>query len=189
MSKAARLNRLATYDDILQLPPNVIGEIVDGALYVSPRPSAKHAIATTKLITKLDGSFGSKDGGGPGGWWILVEPELHIASDVLVPDLAGWRRERMPTIPDVLYFELVPDWICEVLSPSNAQLDRAKKVPKYSACKVKHLWLVDPVARTLEVFRLESEKWALLQTFSENEKFKAEPFQAMEFDLSALWGE
>jgi Uma2 family endonuclease len=186
---SAKLNRPATYDDILKLPENMIGEIVDGELYTSPRPSAKHAIATTKLITKIDGSFGSKEGGGPGGWWIVVEPELHLQSQVLVPDLAGWRKERLPTIPDAPHFDLVPDWICEVLSPSNIQLDRIKKVPKYSALGVNHLWLVDPMARTLEVFRRETIHWLLLGSYAEDQKFNADPFALVEFDLSALWGE
>jgi len=189
MRSAAKLNRPATYDDILKLPDNVVGEIVDGELFVSPRPSAKHAIATSRLLSEIDGPFHSGKGGGPGGWWIIMEPELHVNAQVLVPDLAGWKKERMPKVPDVPYFDLVPDWVCEVLSPSNLQLDRVKKVPKYAECSVKHLWLVDPIARTLEVLRLEKQKWLLIQTFAGADKFRAEPFEVIEFDLSSLWGE
>jgi len=189
MKQPAKLNRPATYEDIQRLPDNVVGEIVDGELYVSPRPSAKHAMATTRLISEIEGPFSSGKGGGPGGWWILVEPELHFQKNVFVPDLAGWKKERLPKIPDADYFELVPDWVCEVLSPSNARLDRTKKVPKYAEMEVKHLWLIDPLATTLEVFRLENSRWALLQAFSEKDKFRAEPFEAMEFDLSSLWGD
>lgn len=189
VSRFAKLDRPATYDDIRKLPDNVVGEIIEGELLVSPRPSAKHAVATTRLISEIEGPFSSGKGGGPGGWWILVESELHLHNNVFVPDLAGWKKERMPRIPDVEFFDLVPDWICEVLSPSNARLDRTKKVPKYAEVGVKYLWLIDPIAMTLEVFRLEAGRWVLLQTFSEKDKFRAEPFEAMEFDLSSLWGD
>ena len=188
MTKAANLNRPPTYEDIQKLPPNVIGEIVDGELFVSPRPSAKHAVATTRLVSEIEGPFSSGKGGGPGGWWILMEPEIHLQGNVLVPDLAGWKKERMPNIPDVQFFDLVPDWVCEVLSPSNARLDRTKKVPKYAELNVKNLWLIDPLATTLEVFRLENKRWVLLHTFSEKDRFRAEPFEAMEFELGMLWG-
>jgi len=189
MRSPGKLSRRATYDDILNLPDNMVGEIVDGELFASPRPSAKHAAAASRLLSEIDGPFHSGKGGGPGGWWFIMEPELHLNEQVLVPDLAGWKKTRMPKIPDAAYFELVPDWVCEVLSPSNLQLDRIKKVPKYAECSVKHLWLVDPIARTLEVLRLEKRNWLLIQTFSENDNFRAEPFEAMEFALSSLWGD
>lgn len=189
MRSLAKLDRPATYEDILRLPGNVIGEIVNGELYVSPRPSAKHAIATSRLLSEIDGPFHSGKGGGPGGWWIIVEPELHLSSHVLVPDLAGWRKTNMPTIPDAKFFDVVPDWVCEVLSPSNLQLDRVKKVPRYAECRVGHLWLLDPMVRTLEAFKLQKQNWLLLQTFAGNEKFRAEPFEAVEFDLSSFWGD
>ena len=189
MSEVAKLNRPATYDDILKLPDNVIGEIVDGELYASPRPSSKHAMATTNLISEIVGPFGFGKGGGPGGWWILLEPELHLSGNVLVPDVAGWKKERMPKAPDVEYFDLVPDWVCEVLSPSNARLDRTKKVPKYAEVSVQYLWLIDPTPKTLEVFHLENKRWVLLHSFVEKDKFRAEPFHAMQFDLGALWGD
>ena len=180
--------KMATYEDLRKIPESQIGELIDGELYTSPRPSAKHAVATTRLISTIEGPFSSGKGGGPGGWWILVEPELHLDRNVYVPDLAGWKKGRMPEIPDVDHFEMVPDWICEVLSPSNARLDRTKKVPKYAEVGVNYLWLIDPIATTLEVFRLEKKRWVLFQTFSQDDKIRAEPFEAMEFNLSTLWG-
>jgi Uma2 family endonuclease len=122
-----------------------------------------------------------------GGWVILDEPELHLAQDILVPDLAGWRRERMPEIPDLAAFELAPDWICEVLSPSTAATDRADKLPIYARHGVMHAWLVDPLDKTLEILRLTQQQWLLLGTYRDEAKVRAEPFEALELELSALW--
>lgn len=191
MSNPVKQHKKATYDDILKLPENMVGEIIGGELFVSPRPANKHALAATRLTGKLGPTFGG-GGEGPGGWWIISEPEIHVGKkteeEVYVPDLAGWRRERMPEYPDAPFFELVPDWVCEILSPSNMRLDRTKKVPQYASLGVKHLWLINPRDKTLEVLRLESGKWILLSTHVEADKVIAEPFQAMEFDLGALWG-
>jgi Uma2 family endonuclease len=193
MSSPAKLNRPATYDDLLKLPDTIVGEIVDGELYASPRPSPKHSLAEGGLTEELRGPFQSGKGGGPGGWWILAEPEIHLGvkskEDIFVPDLAGWRKLRLPKIPDEPYLTLPPDWICEILSPSNAHLDRVKKVPKYAEYGIPHLWLVDPVGKTLEVFRLENKKWVLLQSFGGTDKVRAEPFEAMELDLATVWGD
>ncbi|MDR2154115.1 MAG: Uma2 family endonuclease, partial [Burkholderiaceae bacterium] len=120
---ALPLLKPATYEDLCALPPNRVGEIVRGVLYSHPRPASRHARSSSVLGGKLYPRFDEGDGG-PGGWWILDEPELHLGDDVLVPDLGGWRRERMPVFPDVAWFDLAPDWICEVLSPSTARLDR-----------------------------------------------------------------
>ncbi len=139
------------YEKWLELPENVIGEIIMGDLHVSPRPASKHTRAASKLGGALDGPFDSGTGG-PGGWWILDEPEIHLENNIIVPDIAGWRRERMPTFPDVPFFTLSPDWICEVLSPSTAAFDRVKKMPLYAQVGVKHFWLVDPILKTLEVY-------------------------------------
>jgi Uma2 family endonuclease len=190
MSDFAKQNRRATYDDILKLPKNMVGEIIGGELFVSPRPASKHALAASRLTGKLEPSFGG-GGSGPGGWWIISEPEIHIGNkpneEVYVPDLAGWRRERMPEFPDVPFFEMIPDWVCEILSPSNMRLDRTKKVPQYAVLGVKHLWLINPRDKMLEVFRLEGDKWSLLSTYIEADKVRVEPFEAMEFDLGSLW--
>lgn len=189
MSDAVQKKKKATYEDILKLPENMVGEIIDGELYVSPRPRPQHALAATNLTKEL-GPFFSR-GGTPGGWWILSEPEIHLGKepdeDTFVPDLAGWRKERMPKLPTEAFFTMVPDWVCEILSPSNARLDRVKKVPKYAEYGVKHLWLINLRDKMLEAFRLENQAWVLIQTFVEADKVRIQPFEAMEFDLSSLW--
>lgn len=124
---------------------------------------------------------------GPGGWWVLIEPELHLGNDVLVPDVAAWRKERMPVLPDVPAFSVAPDWVCEVISPSTGSIDRAKKLPIYANEGVTHLWLVDPLARTLEIYRLEGERWLLLEVRSGKEIVRAEPFGAVEIALTRWW--
>ncbi len=139
----------ATYDDLLALPPHVVGQIVGGRLVTQPRPAPRHAVAYAGLGGELVGPF-DKGRGGPGGWWILDEPEIHVGADVVVPDLAGWRRERMPTLPDTAWFGLPPDWLADILSPATARFDRADKLPLYARWGVAHVWLVDPDLRTLE---------------------------------------
>jgi Uma2 family endonuclease len=176
----------ATYADIEALPEHLVGEIIDGELIVSPRPASAHALAESRLLVEIGGPF-DRGRGGPGGWVILGEPELHFGPQVMVPDLAGWRRERMPTVPDVPFFELPPDWLCEVLSPSTARIDRAKKMRHYAKAKVRHIWLADPLAMTLEVYRLEAGGWLLIDTHAGDAKVRAEPFDAVELDLAALW--
>ncbi len=146
----------------------------------------KHALAYSSLGDELVGPY-HKGRGGPGGWWILDEPELHLDADILVPDLAGWRRERMPALPQSAWFELVPDWVCKILSPSTAREDRAVKMPIYAREGVLHLWLVDPDIRTLEAYALERGRWLLLRAYKEDDLISASPFDATEFDLSALW--
>lgn len=176
----------ATYQDIVDLPEHQVGELIDGELYVSSRPPVRQVKASSILLMDL-GSPYQLGRGGPGGWWMLNEPELHFGQDVLVPDIAAWRRERMPCIPDVPYLELAPDWVCEVLSPSTAKLDVALKLPKYARAGVKHTWLVDPVHHLLEVFRQENEQWVLVSTFGGDDKVRAEPFEAVELELADLW--
>ena len=176
----------ATYDDIVALPEHVVGELIDGELYVSPRPAPRHAVASSVLGGELGPPFhGGR--GGPGGWWILDEPELHFGSDVLVPDLAGWRRPRMPTMPDTAYFTVAPDWICEVLSPTTSRLDRVQKLGIYAREGVAHAWLVDPLQRTLEVLRLDGQHWAIVSAHASNDVVRAEQFEAIELSLRLLW--
>ena len=176
----------ATYEDLLAVPDHQVAEILGGELYVSPRPAHPHARAAPKLVADLAGPF-DRGRGGPGGWWFLIEPELHFGDDVVGPDLAGWRRERMPTAPSAPFFTLAPAWACEVVSPSTQQIDRRRKLPIYAHAGVGHLWLVDPLARTLEVYRRSAEGWLLVATHAAGEKVKAEPFDAVELDLAALW--
>jgi len=185
MGDAAK--RKSTYADLLQVPPTQIAQILNGVLYAHPRPAAPHARASSRLGTKLGDPFDFGNGG-PGGWVILDEPELHLGGDVIVPDLAGWRRERMPKLPmEAAAFELAPDWVCEVLSPSTAAIDRTEKMPIYAREKVTHLWLVDPLARTLEVFQLENARWTVMGIWRDDAKVRATPFDAIELQLDALW--
>jgi len=182
MSKA----KDATYADLCAVPDNFVAEILGGELYASPRPASPHAHAAGALFLKIGGPFQHGENG-PGGWWFLPEPELHFGADVVVPDIAGWRRERMPRIPNVAYFTLAPDWLCEVLSPSTEAIDRRKKLPIYAREGVGHMWLVDPLQQTLEVLRLESQHWSLVAEHEADAKVRAEPFAAIEIPLRALW--
>jgi len=179
-------DRAATYDDLVKLPENLVAEIVGGELHASPRPAPRHAVAYARTTGLLASAFDSGRGG-PGGWWILAEPELHLGPDVLVPDLAGWRRERMPRVPETAYFPLAPDWICEILSPSTASLDRAKKLVVYAREGIAHAWLMDPVARTLEVLRLDAGHWMIVVTLAGDATARVEPFEAIEFELGQFW--
>jgi Uma2 family endonuclease len=183
---ARRTQTPATYADIEALPPNLVGEIVHGVLYANPRRATPHARAASRLGGDLGGPF-DRGKGGPGGWILLDEPELHFGDDVLVPDLGGWRRERMPELPHAAFITLPPDWVCEVLSPSTTKLDRAAKLPVYARERVSHVWLVDPLAKTLEIFRLDGETYRLVATHAEDAKVRAEPFDAIELELGALW--
>ncbi|MEO1302770.1 MAG: Uma2 family endonuclease [Myxococcota bacterium] len=178
-----------TYADIEALPEHVVGEIVAGELLVSPRPSGPHAQVTSVLGMTIGSPF-HLGRGGPGGWIILDEPELHLGGDVLVPDLAGWRKERLPRVPQDPRFTVSPDWVCEVLSRSTARFDRTRKASAYAREHVHHLWFVDPIEKTLEVLRAQDGSWLIAQTFGDAEHDKhirAEPFDAVEIDLSALW--
>jgi Uma2 family endonuclease len=183
---AARVTKPATYADLLALPRNQTGELIRGVLYAHPRPAARHAVAASALGEELGPPF-KRGRGGPGGWVILDEPELHLADNVIVPDLAGWRRERMPEVPDVAAFELAPDWVCEALSSSTAAIDRGEKIPLYAEERVGHVWLLDPIALTLEVLRLDGATYRLVATHHDDAKVRAEPFEAFELDLAILW--
>ena len=181
--------RRAGYQDVLDAPVHMVAEVVDGNLYTHPRPGPRHASASSVMGSELVGPF-QRGRGGPGGWWILDEPELHLGSDpdIVVPDLAGWRRERMPELPTEPYFTLAPDWACEILSPSTAQLDRTRKLPLYGRKQVPNVWLVDPDAKTLEVFRLDGDTYRLVATHGGDVVVRAVPFDAIELELAALWG-
>jgi len=181
-----RAERFATYQDILDLPEHLVGEIIHGALVTHPRPAPKHLLASSALGDELFGPF-HRGRGGPGGWWILDEPELHLGSHILVPDLAGWRRERLASLPDTAYFELAPNWLCEVLSPATARTDRADKLPLYAAHAVDWCWLVDPDLRTLEVLQRREAHWLLVDTYKDDAQVQAPPFADITIDMAGLW--
>ena len=178
--------RKASYRDVLDAPAHMVAEIVEGALHLQPRPANWHAVAGSSLSIEIGGPF-QRGRGGPGGWWILYEPELHFGEDILVPDFAGWRRERMPEPPDEAYFTLAPDWVCEILSPSTRTFDLEEKRPIYAREGVGHLWFVDPRARTLEAFALEGGVWAPAGAVRDDEPVSFPPFEAVTFPLNALW--
>ena len=178
----------ARYEDIEALPEHLMGEIIHGELVVSPRPRLPHVRAASRLGAILEGPF---DEGidGPGGWTILDEPELRLEgiNTPIIPDLAGWRAERMAEVPDEPSSSLAPDWVCEVLSPRTGAVDRTDKMEVYAAAGVAYAWLVDPLLQTLESYRLEAGHWVLLKAWRAEAKVRAEPFQAIEFDLQRLW--
>lgn len=190
MARDARWH--ASYEEIERLPETMIGELLDGELVVAPRPALRHALAASALGVQLGPMANVPGGGAPGeAWWILGEPELHLGDDVLVPDLAGWRRERMPKLPDVAACELPPDWVCEILSPGSLRRDRVQKKRIYARAGVGNLWLIDPApaARTLEAFRLEGARWLEIAVHSGDERAAVPPFEAVLLDLGRLWME
>lgn len=184
MSESVR--KRSTYEDLHGIPENMTGEIIDGELIVTPRPSGEHSNAAFALSAEIGPPyrFGR---GGPGGWIILYEPEVKFEEDILVPDLAGWRKERFPGWPQNNWFSVVPDWICEIVSPGTARNDRIKKMRIYARHQVQYFWLIDPRDRTLEVFRLKFEEWVKLAGFADNDTVRAEPFEELEFQLGDLW--
>jgi Uma2 family endonuclease len=186
--RASTTRRPASYRDVLDAPPELIAELVHGALHLHPRPALRHARASLKLGARLDDPF-ENGVGGPGGWYFAIEPELHLGPDVLVPDLAGWRRERMGAFPDAPAAAVAPDWVCEILSPATRRFDLTEKRALYGAHRVGHLWLADPETRTLEVFAGREAGWLLLAALAGDDEVRAAPFEAIGFPLSALWPE
>ena len=176
------------YEQLEHLPEGITGEILNGQLHTQPRPAGPHALVESNLQIEVGGPFG-KGRGGPGGWWIIVEPELHFIRDaeVTVPDIAGWRRERMPRIPEGHRFEIVPDWICEVLSPSTESKDRVIKMPIYGRYGVAHVWLVDPKRRTLEAYALKAGEWEIIAKAEGDQIVSIPPFEAIRLELGSLW--
>jgi hypothetical protein len=181
------LKKDATYADLCAVPENFVAEILGGDLYASPQPVFRHVRAASALGALIAGPF-QFGVNGPGGWLILDEPELHFGADVLVPDLAGWRSERVADWSDAAYLTVAPDWVCEVLSPSTERIDRTKKLAIYAREGVHHVWLLDPLTRTLEILRLEGAHWSSTATHEGEQHIRAEPFDAIELELGALWG-
>jgi len=183
----AKGKKPATYEDIEALPVGWVGEILEDEL-VASRPTLGHVHAVSMLIGILGKPF-SLGAGGPGGWWMIAKLEVHLGREIVVPDLAGWRRERLPRLPspEEPFMTLAPDWVCEVLSPSSREVDRRRKLPLYHREGVTHAWLVDPLARTLEVFRREPSEWRLIATHAGAETVHTEPFDAVPLGLGVLW--
>jgi Uma2 family endonuclease len=180
------IRRPATYADLERLPANMVGELIDGVLYASPRPLPRHARAAARALADLDATFDLGDRG-PGGWHFLIEPELRLGSATVVPDIAGWRRDRMAEIPNVVPIEQAPDWVGEVISPSTGRLDRGPKMDVYADAGVPYLWIIDPGLRTLEPFRREPDGWKRLRTFADDEPVRAPPFDAVALSMSRWW--
>lgn len=167
----------------------MVAEVIDGTLYTHPRPAMPHAIAASSLGMDLGSAF-QRGRGGPGGWWIVNEPELHVGPepDIIVPDIAGWRLERMPDSPTSAFVTVPSDWACEILSDSTQRIDRVQKMRIYARERVPHVWHVDPRAQTIEVFRLDGETYRLVAVHSGDETPRLEPFDAIELELAAIWG-
>lgn len=179
----------ATYEDLCEIPENMTGEIINGELTVTPRPSRRHTIAASCLGSDLIPPYQFGRDGGPGGWIIIIEPEIRLGDDILVPDLAGWKKERFPIEEDSNWISAAPDWVCEILSPKSFRIDKIKKMPLYATHNVGHIWLIDPDAKTMDAFRLESGRWSLLASFSEDDTVRIEPFEKIEINLEDLWVE
>jgi Uma2 family endonuclease len=187
MPRPGLAKRSASYEDLLKVPDHLVAEILEGQLYATPRPSVPHTVAASTLRSELGGPF-QQGRGGPGGWWILDEPELHLGPDVVVPDLGGWRRARLPQPPDAPAITIAPDWVCEILSPSTEALDRVPKLRIYGRERVSHVWFVSPRAHALEVLRLANESWVVVATHDGDASVTVEPFDAVALDLFRLWG-
>lgn len=184
-----RLDRLATYADLFHLDDNLRAQILDGEIVTQPSPLPRHSKAQRSLGRFVGGPFDDDDGfGGPGGWWIFVEIDVQLTlHDVVRPDLAGWRRERLPRPGSVRPIEVAPDWICEVLSPSTVNLDRITKRRLYARHCVKHYWMLDPAARTLEALELSGERWLELGAWNDDAKVRVPPFEEVEIELARLF--
>jgi Uma2 family endonuclease len=180
--------RRATYQDVIDSPPHMVAEIIGGELRLSNRPANPASIAAATLHGTLMPSF-HWDDTGPGGWIIMYETELHLGDDVVVPDIAGWRRDRMPSLPDTAFNTVPPDWICEVLSKSTEKIDRLEKMPLYAAFGVQYAWLVHPRRRTLEAFQRRGTAWTGIAVYQGPDRARIAPFDAIEVNLARLWAD
>lgn len=185
----AKKSRRASYEDVLAAPPNVVAEVLFGVLHTQPRPSLRHANVTSHLGVLLGAPF-RFGRGGPGGWVLYDEPELHLGAepDIVVPDLGGWHRTRLAELDaDAAWTSIAPNWICEVLSPSTHAVDRTDKMEIYLREGIEHVWLVDPAACTLEVYRNGGDVWHRVAVHRGEAVVRAEPFDAIELPLALLW--
>ena len=178
--------RPATYADLEAVPPHLVAEIIDGELLTHPRPSPRHSAAAYALGAELGETF-QTGRRGPGGWVFFVEPELRFGPHIVVPDIAGWRRERLVTYPETNYFELPPDWVCEVLSASTDRRDRTVKSRIYAEAGIAHFWIIDPRLQILEAFELGEGRWMKIGAWNSDDDVRAPPFDAIAFSLADLW--
>jgi Uma2 family endonuclease len=176
----------ATYADVEAAPEHLVAEIIDGELMTHPRPSPRHGATASALGALLSGPF-QRGVGGPGGWVFFVEPEIKFAHDLLVPDIAGWRRERLTAYPEKNYFTIAPDWVCEVLSGSTEKRDRTLKMRIYGEAGVPHMWLIDPRLQILEAYELDEARWTKIGDWNSDDEVRAPPFDAISFSLADLW--
>jgi Uma2 family endonuclease len=183
---SAPAKKRATYEDLNGIPENMTGEIIDGELWVTPRPSREHVNASSSVGYKIGPPYQFGEGG-PGGWIILIESEIKLGENILVPDLAGWRKERFPVGEEHNWISVAPNWVCEVLSPGTLRKDRVTKMSFYLEHAIAYYWLIDPAARTLEVLRFEDGKWVIAGVYEEDDRMRAEPFQEIEINLGDLW--
>lgn len=178
--------KAATYADLQAVPSHRVAEIIEGVLETHPRPAPRHAVAASNVGVELSNPF-QFGRGGPGGWIIIDEPEIHLGQHIVVPDLAGWRREHLVVLPEKAFFETVPDWVCEILSPSTSRMDRGPKRRIYAEFGVSYLWLLDPDEQVLEAFRLTDGQWTLIGTVTGAGAVSLPPFDAISFPLSILF--
>ena len=183
---SAPAKKLATYADLEAVPPHLVAEIIYGSLETHPRPVIRHATAMSQLFLELANPF-DRGRGGPGGWHFLFEPELHLGRNVVVPDIAGWRRERLPDFPNSAYIEIAPDWVCEILSPATSKLDRGPKRAIYAEAGVPYLWLIDPQERVIEAFQITAGNWLLVGVATGSDNVRLPPFDAVSFSLDILF--
>jgi Uma2 family endonuclease len=183
---ARPLEKLATWEDIAGMPEGARVEILGGAIVTAPSPLPRHSFLQVGLSHYLGGPFALDEE--PGGWWILAEPDVELGPhDVVEPDLAGWRRERVPGFPDDRPIRIVPDWICEILSPSNARADLIRKADLYRRTGVPYYWIADPDERLLQALRLHEDGWLLLGTWGEGDRARIVPFEAVELEIGRLF--
>lgn len=189
MAEDSRDFRLELYEQYQHVPEHQRAEIIEGTLYVLPRPAPAHAHAASVLGGELS-ERSQRGRAGSGGWWIVDEPELQLVElEPISPDLAGWRVERMAELPGTPHFNVVPDWVCEVLSRSTEFIQRTLKLPLYAAHGVRHVWLADPSAKMLEVYTLGGGlQWRHVQMYPCDGRLRVPPFEALELDLAALFG-
>jgi len=180
------VQKRATYADVEAAPEHLVAEIIDGTLLTHPRPSLRHSGAANALSAKLTSPF-QWGTGGPGGWVFFVEPEIKLGDDLVVPDIAGWRRERLGSYPETNYLTVVPDWVCEVLSGSTEKRDRTLKMRIYGDAGMPHSWLIDPRLQVLEAFKLDDGEWKKAGDWNSDDIVRAVPFDAISFSLADLW--